>query len=128
MDLRKGIASFAFSANYAALEEIPIFYLYICEMIDVILKKGKEKAAMLRHPWIFSGAIDKIKGNPENGEVVTLRSAAKEFLAYAYYNDQSRVALRLLEWDENTTINKSWYREKLKAAIASRDHEAPLNC
>ncbi|ACU06416.1 class I SAM-dependent rRNA methyltransferase [Pedobacter heparinus] len=91
-------------------------------MIDVILKKGKEKAAMLRHPWIFSGAIDKIKGNPENGEVVTLRSAAKEFLAYAYYNDQSRVALRLLEWDENTTINKSWYREKLKAAIASRDH------
>ena len=91
-------------------------------MIDVILKKGKEKAAILRHPWIFSGALDKIKGKPENGEVVAVRSADKEFLAYAYYNDQSRVALRLLEWDENTVIDQNWYRQKLKNAIASRSH------
>lgn len=91
-------------------------------MIDVILKKGKEKAAVLRHPWIFSGAIDKIKGNPENGEVITVRSAEKEFLAYGYYNDQSRVALRLLEWDESITIDKSWYEQKIKSAIASRSH------
>ena len=91
-------------------------------MIDVILKKGKEKAAVLRHPWIFSGAIDKIKGNPENGEVVTVRSAEKEFLAYGYYNDQSRVALRLLEWDESITIDKNWYEQKIKSAIASRSH------
>lgn len=91
-------------------------------MIDVILKKGKEKAAILRHPWIFSGAIDKIKGKPENGEVVTVLSAEKEFLAYAYYNDQSRVALRLLEWDEHIAIDKSWYHQKLKSAIASRIH------
>ncbi|TCC97931.1 class I SAM-dependent rRNA methyltransferase [Pedobacter hiemivivus] len=91
-------------------------------MIDVILKKGKEKAAVLRHPWIFSGAIDKIKGKPENGEVVIVRSAEKEFLAYAYYNDQSRVALRLLEWDESITIDKSWYQRKIKAAIDARAH------
>ncbi|TKC05020.1 class I SAM-dependent rRNA methyltransferase [Pedobacter frigoris] len=91
-------------------------------MIDVILKKGKEKAAVLRHPWIFSGAIEKIKGKPENGEVVTVKSAEKEFLAYAYYNDQSRVALRLLEWDENITIDKQWYQEKLSKALASRSH------
>ncbi|WP_316790362.1 class I SAM-dependent rRNA methyltransferase [Pedobacter frigoris] len=91
-------------------------------MIDVILKKGKEKAAVLRHPWIFSGAIDKIKGKPENGEIVAVKSADKEFLAYAYYNDQSRVALRLLEWDENITIDKQWYQEKLSKAIASRSH------
>ena len=91
-------------------------------MIDVILKKGKEKAAMLRHPWIFSGAIDKIKGNPENGEIVRVQSADKEFLAYAYYNDLSRVALRLLEWDETATIDKDWYAQKIKSAIASRSH------
>lgn len=91
-------------------------------MIDVILKKGKEKAAILRHPWIFSGAIDKIKGKPENGELVNVISAEKEFLAYAYYNDQSRVALRLLEWDENTTVDQEWYTQKLKSAIAARKH------
>ncbi|MDR6783637.1 23S rRNA (cytosine1962-C5)-methyltransferase [Pedobacter africanus] len=91
-------------------------------MIDVILKKGKEKAAMLRHPWIFSGAIDKIKGQPVNGEIVAVRSADKEFLAYAYFNDLSRVALRLLEWDETATIDKAWYKQKIKQAIAARGH------
>jgi len=91
-------------------------------MIEVILKKGKEKAAVLHHPWIFSGALDRIKGKPENGEIVAVRSADKEFLAYAYYNDQSRVALRLLEWDENTTIDKNWYAQKLKNAIDARQH------
>lgn len=91
-------------------------------MIDVILKKGKEKAAILRHPWVFSGAIDKIKGKPLNGDVVKIWSADKEFLAYAYYNEQSRVALRLLEWDENVSIDSDWYHQKLKNAIASRAH------
>ncbi|WP_316819594.1 class I SAM-dependent rRNA methyltransferase [Pedobacter gandavensis] len=91
-------------------------------MIDVILKKGKEKAAMLHHPWIFSGAIDKIKGKPENGEIVKVCAASAEFLAYAYYNAESRVALRLMEWDESKTIDKSWYQLKLRDAIASRQH------
>ena len=91
-------------------------------MIDVILKKGKDKAAILRHPWIFSGAIDRVKGNPGNGEIVTVRSADQEFLAYAYYNGQSRVALRLLEWDERARINKQWYEGKLRDAISSRLH------
>jgi len=103
-------------------EENTKFFLYFCKMIDVILKKGKEKAAILRHPWIFSGALDKVKGNPENGEVVAVRSSDKEFLAYAYYNDQSRVALRLLEWDESTLVDKTWYTQKLKSAIRSRSH------
>ncbi|HWW38944.1 class I SAM-dependent rRNA methyltransferase [Pedobacter sp.] len=91
-------------------------------MIDVILKKGKEKAAYQHHPWIFSGALDKIKGSPENGEVVKVYAADKEFLAYGYYNAQSRVAIRLIEWDENKAIDKNWYQEKLQAAIAARQH------
>jgi 23S rRNA (cytosine1962-C5)-methyltransferase len=91
-------------------------------MVDVILKKGKEKAALQRHPWIFSGALDKVKGSPENGEVVKVLSANKDFLAYGYYNDKSRVAVRLLEWAEDQTINKDWYQQKVRTAIAARKH------
>jgi 23S rRNA (cytosine1962-C5)-methyltransferase len=91
-------------------------------MIDIILKKGKEKAAILRHPWIFSGALDKIKGKPANGEIVAVWSASQEFLAYGYFNDQSRVALRLMEWDQDVVIDEAWYTQKLKEAIASRKH------
>ncbi|WP_231491156.1 class I SAM-dependent rRNA methyltransferase [Pedobacter sp. Leaf170] len=89
-------------------------------MVEIILKRGKEKAAIQRHPWIFSGALEKVKGKPENGEVVKVIAFDDEFLGYGYYNSNSRVAVRLLEWDENQTIDTKWYENRLKQAIASR--------
>ncbi|GGI23161.1 class I SAM-dependent rRNA methyltransferase [Pedobacter mendelii] len=89
-------------------------------MVEIILKKGKEKAALQRHPWVFSGALEKIKGKPEDGDVVKVFAFDNEFLAYGYFNGNSRVAVRLLEWDETQTIDKNWYQNRLKQAIASR--------
>jgi 23S rRNA (cytosine1962-C5)-methyltransferase len=91
-------------------------------MTKVILKKGKEKAILHRHPWVFSGAIEQVKGKPVNGDVVQLTDAKGAFLAYGFYNDQSRVAIRLLEWDESTLINDAWYRGKIKQAVENRAH------
>lgn len=89
-------------------------------MISIKLKKGKEKAVLQHHPWVFSGALEKVNGSPENGEVVKVCNAHGDFLAYGYFNDQSRVAVRLLEWDEDRTIDKDWYAEKINQAIQSR--------
>lgn len=91
-------------------------------MVEIKLKKGKEKAVLQRHPWVFSGALEKVKGTPANGDVVKVCSAKDNFLAYGYYNNQSRVAVRLLEWDENKTIDEAWYAQKINQAIASRAH------
>lgn len=91
-------------------------------MVEIKLKKGKEKAVLQRHPWVFSGAVETINGKPANGDVVKLTNAKGEFLAYGYYNDQSRVAIRLLEWDENSAIDAAWYETKIANAIASRQH------
>jgi len=89
-------------------------------MIDVILKKGKEKAVLQRHPWLFSGAIERVKGKPANGDIVKLLNEKGDFMAYGFYNDQSRVALRLLEWDENMEVNEDWFRKKVAVAVGSR--------
>jgi 23S rRNA (cytosine1962-C5)-methyltransferase len=91
-------------------------------MTEIKLKKGKEKAVLQRHPWVFSGAIDPIKGKPENGDVVKLCNAKNDFLAYGYYNDQSRVAIRLLTWNEDQVIDEAWYEQKIKQALESRSH------
>ena len=91
-------------------------------MVEIKLKKGKEKAVLQRHPWVFSGALDKIKGKPENGDVVKVVNANNDFLAYGYFNDQSRVAIRLLEWNENISIDEAWYTQKINTAITSRTH------
>jgi 23S rRNA (cytosine1962-C5)-methyltransferase len=89
-------------------------------MIYVILKKGKEKAVLHRHPWVFSGAIEPVKGKLANGDIVRLTDTKGNFMAYGFYNDQSRVALRLLEWDEAAEVNEDWFRKKVAVAVASR--------
>ncbi len=91
-------------------------------MVEVKLKKGKEKVVWQRHPWVFSGALEKIKGLPKNGDVVKTVDISGFFLAYGYFNSQSRIALRLLEWDESLKIDALWYANKLKKAIAARQN------
>ena len=91
-------------------------------MVDVILKKGKEKAVLQRHPWLFSGAIERVKGKPADGDIVRLLNEKGDFMAYGFYNGQSRVALRLLEWDEAIEINEDWFRKKIAVAVASRSN------
>lgn len=91
-------------------------------MVEIKLKKGKEKAVWQRHPWVFSGALEKVKGSPSNGDVVKVLANDGDFLAYGYFNDQSRVAIRLIEWQEDAKIDRAWYAQKLKNAIDARWH------
>ena len=89
-------------------------------MQDVKLKKGKEKAVKQLHPWVFSGAIEIVNGKPGNGDIVSVTDSKGEFLAYGFYNAQSRVAVRLLEWDQQKAIDDDWWRERIHKAIQSR--------
>ena len=90
-------------------------------MHSVKLKKGTEKAVRQLHPWVFSGAIDQIKGNPDNGDIIRVTDSNNDFLAYGFFNSKSRVAVRLLEWNLETEINESWWRRKIKIAVKHRD-------
>lgn len=89
-------------------------------MISVRLKKGKEKAVRQLHPWVFSGAIEKISGKPENGQIVNVVDNAGGFLAYGFYNSNSRVAIRLLEWDANHIVNEEWWRNRVRKSVEAR--------
>ena len=89
-------------------------------MQDVKLKKGKEKAVKQLHPWVFSGAIEIVSGKPGDGDIVSVTDSKGEFLAYGFYNAQSRVAVRLLEWNEQKAIDDDWWRERIHKAIQSR--------
>ncbi|WP_207428561.1 class I SAM-dependent rRNA methyltransferase [Pedobacter sp. SYSU D00535] len=90
-------------------------------MPEIRLKKGKDKAVRQLHPWVFSGAIESIKGKPRNGDLVTLLDNGGDFLGYGFYNSNSRVAVRVLEWDPNTEVNEEWWRLRLRKAIKARE-------
>jgi 23S rRNA (cytosine1962-C5)-methyltransferase len=89
-------------------------------MVGVLLKKGKEKAVLQKHPWVFSGAIERVKGKPADGDIVRLLNDKGDFMAYGFYNGQSRVALRLLEWDGNVAVDEEWLRKRVAVAVAGR--------
>jgi 23S rRNA (cytosine1962-C5)-methyltransferase len=87
---------------------------------NIILKPGREKSVLQKHPWIFSGAIAKIDGSLSPGEIIRLLDSRKKFLAYGYYNKASQIAARILEWDESRTIDADWWHEKIAGSIERR--------
>ena len=89
-------------------------------MNKIILNKGKDKAAWQLHPWVFSGAISKALGKPQNGDIVSVYNIEDEFIAYGMYNGNSRVAVRLLEWDPRNEIDEQWWRNRVKKAVNNR--------
>ena len=94
-------------------------------MADVILKQGRSKAIHNRHPWIFSGAIERVKGQVEDGEIVTVRDHKGAFLARGYLNRRSQIVVRLLSWDENEAVDDAFWARRIAAALARRQ---PLAC
>lgn len=85
----------------------------------VKLKDGREKSLFYRHPWIFSGAIQKI-GNIEDGALINVVAADGRFLARGYYNSRSTIAIRVLTFEENEMIDQSFFEKKLLAALELR--------
>src|SRR3972149_4127362 len=85
-----------------------------------MLKVGREKPARQRHPWIFSGAIQRIDGDVEEGGIADVVSASGEFLARGYVNRRSQIVARLLTWDEHETIDEAFWRGRLERAMRAR--------
>jgi 23S rRNA (cytosine1962-C5)-methyltransferase len=87
---------------------------------SVTLHEGRQKAVLRRHPWVFSGALDRIEGGPADGDILTVRDASGKFLARGYWNSQSSIRIRLLSWDESETIDDAFWRGRLERAIQAR--------
>ncbi|MDR0371135.1 MAG: class I SAM-dependent rRNA methyltransferase [Prevotellaceae bacterium] len=83
-------------------------------MIKIILKARKEESVKRFHPWIFSGAIQSIEGNPEEGELVALYSEDKQFLGIGHYQIGS-IAVRIVSF-EDVPVDFRFWAGKIKRA------------
>jgi 23S rRNA (cytosine1962-C5)-methyltransferase len=86
----------------------------------VYLKKGREKSLVRRHPWVFSGAVERVEGEPGSGETVDVVAASGEFLARAAYSPVSQIRLRVWTFDEAETVDEEFFRRRLARAVESR--------
>jgi 23S rRNA (cytosine1962-C5)-methyltransferase len=88
------------------------------ERVKIVLKSGKEQSLLRLHPWVFSGAIKKMYGNPAEGDLVDVYDNKDTFLATGHYAPSS-ISVRILSFEQiNPDI--SFFRERIKKAISYR--------
>lgn len=82
------------------------------------LKKGKEESLRRFHPWIFSGAVHHIEGNPEEGDTVRVLNSQGEFIAIGHWQIGS-IAVRVLTFQDQP-IDVAFWQKRLAAALDVR--------
>lgn len=86
----------------------------------IMLREGREKSLSRRHPWVFSGAVERIDGAPVSGDTVQVRDENGKFIAWAAYNSSSQISARVWSWAEDETIDEEFFRRRIARSIAGR--------
>ena len=91
-------------------------------MSTIILKPGRERSLLRRHPWIFSGAIQQVDDpSAISGGTVDLLSSDKQFLARASYSPSSQIRARVWTF-EDKPVDKEFFRARITSAIETRQN------
>jgi len=87
--------------------------------MDVYLKKGREKPVLNGHPWIFSGAIEKVEGESDHAGLADVFDPKGNWLARGLYNPKSQIRVRVVTW-EKEEIDASFFSRRFSLAAALR--------
>jgi 23S rRNA (cytosine1962-C5)-methyltransferase len=86
----------------------------------VILKPRKARPFYHRHPWVLDTAVDKIDGQPADGDIVDLLTDGEKFIARGFYNSQSRIRVRLYSWEVDQPLDEAFFGKRIAAACGLR--------
>ncbi|HQJ07881.1 MAG TPA: class I SAM-dependent methyltransferase [Deltaproteobacteria bacterium] len=89
-------------------------------MADVILKGSREKSLTRHHPWVFSGAVDTVRGKPGRGETVDILSPDGRWLARGAYSPESQIRVRVWTFDPEEEVSAGFFGLRLSRSIESR--------
>ena len=89
-------------------------------MPTILLKPGREKSLLRRHPWVFSGAVARMAGNPTLGATIDVLAADGQFLARAAYSPNSQIRARVWTFDEHESVGAELFKHRIDRAISTR--------
>jgi len=96
------------------------------EFPEIIIKPEKTRALQGKHPWVFSGAIERIRGNPQAGDIVDVVWKNGDFIGRGYYNPKTSIAVRLLTFKKDN-LDANFFRKKILEAYSLRKNLIPDN-
>jgi 23S rRNA (cytosine1962-C5)-methyltransferase len=88
--------------------------------VKVTLNSGREGSVMRHHPWIFSGAVKSVEGNPADGQTVEVFTIDRKWLARGSYSSRSQIRVRLLSFNLDEHIDREFFHDRLSRAISLR--------
>ncbi|MBP8773201.1 MAG: class I SAM-dependent methyltransferase, partial [Aeromonadaceae bacterium] len=89
--------------------------------VFIYLVKGREKSLLRRHPWIFSKGIERVEGNPVDGDTVEIYANDGRWLARGAWSGSSQIRARVWTFDKEETVDLDFFLRRLKYAQESRD-------
>ena len=89
-------------------------------MPSVILRPGRDTALSRRHPWIFSGAVSRVEGEPGSGDTVEIKTASGDVLGLGAYSPQSQISVRVWTFDPSEEVSPAFFGRRLAQAITVR--------
>jgi 23S rRNA (cytosine1962-C5)-methyltransferase len=87
----------------------------------ISLNVGREKSLLRKHPWIFSKAVNKIKGKPMLGDTVDVFDSKGNWLAKGAYSPESQIRIRVWSFEEHQEVDRDFFCDKLQSAQTRRD-------
>jgi 23S rRNA (cytosine1962-C5)-methyltransferase len=88
--------------------------------VKVTLNSGREGSLLRRHPWIFSGAVKSVEGNPVDGQTVEVFTIDRQWLARGSFSSKSQIRVRILSFDLDEHIDGILFENRVSKAIALR--------
>ena len=89
-------------------------------MKKMIIKSGREKSLLRRHPWIFSGAVKSVDDEVASGDFVLVQAEDGRFLAHAAFSEKSQIIGRVLSFAEKDVIDEGFFHQRILAAVGYR--------
>ncbi len=89
-------------------------------MIKIVLKAGREKSLLRRHPWVFSGAVARVEGSGAAGDTARVVASDGRFLALAAWNPEANITARVWDWRDDARIDAAFFQRRLETAIGMR--------
>jgi 23S rRNA (cytosine1962-C5)-methyltransferase len=91
------------------------------------LKPGRERSLRRRHPWVFSGAIDRVEGDPQPGETVEVVASDGAWLARAAFSPSSQIRARVWTFVQGRPVDPGFLRERVTQALRRRQAMWPAD-
>ena len=89
-------------------------------MAKLILKPSREKSLLRRHPWVFSGAVERVEGKPQSGDTLAVHSSSGAFLGWAAYSPASQIVARVWDFSQPTRIDRDFSTRLQRATKCER--------